>query len=78
MLLTPSSQYANKTRDGLLPLEKIAFCGPACREGYTADRRYGIIYPSWLVEFDDGTKALLSHETAARVCHECCYCGAPL
>ena len=53
---------------------RALFCSRACREGFKADRRAGLIYgPYWLVDLN---RLALHAEEASALAHFCPYCNA--
>lgn len=57
---------------------RARFCGEGCAEGFRTDRRYGLIYSSFLVELEDGSKKIMGVEQASIECDFCAYCNAPV
>lgn len=51
--------------------ERACFCGPACRDGFRADRMHGLIFQS-----TPCGDRMLSIEAASLNFRYCAYCGA--
>lgn len=57
---------------------RARFCCDGCADGFRTDRRYGLIYPSYQVELDDGTHKIMGVEQASIAAKFCAYCNEDL
>lgn len=62
--------------DGWPLLKYARFCDEACRDGWMEDRKHGVIYPPFEIEFDSGNVAQIGWYDAMRWFRECPYCRA--